>query len=123
MLHRALLLHPTEFSFASGAADNIKKWRFPEGRFIRNLSGHNAIVNCLAVNNDNVFVSGGDNGTLAFWDWPSGYKFQQVSVPPQPGSLQSEVRSTHASGRCEGWGVQEVWRVGWGRDGTPFSRT
>jgi len=88
---RSLALHPHEFTFASGAADNIKKWRFPEGRFLGNLSGHNAIINCLAVNSDGVLVSGGDNGTIGFWDWASGYKFQQLSVPPQPGSLQSEA--------------------------------
>ncbi|KAJ4460643.1 putative Pre-mRNA-splicing factor prp5 [Paratrimastix pyriformis] len=88
---RALALHPTEFSFASGAADNIKKWRFPEGRFISNLSGHNAIINCLAFNNDNVLFSGGDNGSIGMWDWPSGYKFQQIASAPQPGSLSSEA--------------------------------
>ena len=44
---------------ASASPDNIKQWKFPDGNFVQNLSGHNAIVNCLAVNSDGVLVSGG----------------------------------------------------------------
>ena len=44
---------------ASASPDNIKQWKFPNGEFIQNLSGHNAIVNSLTVNPDNVLVSGG----------------------------------------------------------------
>lgn len=47
------------YTFASGSADNIKQWMFPDGNFIQNLSGHNAIINTLAVNSDGVLVSGG----------------------------------------------------------------
>ncbi len=39
-----------------------KVWKCPEGQFMRNISGHNTIVNCMALNTDNVLVSGGDNG-------------------------------------------------------------
>ena len=53
----------------------IKVWKCPDGEFLRNVSGHNCIVNCLALNKDNVLMCGGDNGTLHFWDWKSGYKF------------------------------------------------
>jgi pleiotropic regulator 1 len=53
--------------------------------------GHRAILNTLAINQDNVLVSGADNGTLYFWDWKSGYSFQQLETIPQPGSLQSEA--------------------------------
>jgi len=88
---RGLVLHPKEFTFASGAPDNIKQWKLPEGSFIKNLSGHNAIVNCLAVNQDNVLVSGADNGTMAFWDWKTGYQFQSLQSQVQPGSLDSEA--------------------------------
>lgn len=66
--------------FASGSPDNIKQWKCPDGKFIQNLSGHNAIVNCLAVNADGVLVSGGDNGTLHFWDWRTGYNFERLQV-------------------------------------------
>eukprot|EP01112_Ceratiomyxa_fruticulosa_P018793 TRINITY_DN6061_c0_g1_i2.p1 TRINITY_DN6061_c0_g1~~TRINITY_DN6061_c0_g1_i2.p1 ORF type:complete len:553 (+),score=111.07 TRINITY_DN6061_c0_g1_i2:85-1659(+) len=88
---RGLVMHPSEFTFASGAPDNIKQWKLPNGNFIKNLSGHNAIVNCLAVNQDNVMVSGGDNGTICFWDWKTGYKFQSLQTQVQPGSLDSEA--------------------------------
>ena len=46
----------------------------------QNLSGHNAIVNCLAANADGVMVSGADNGTMYFWDWKTGYNFQRFQV-------------------------------------------
>jgi len=87
---RSIAMHPTEYTFASGAPDNIKKWKFPDGDFLQNLSGHNAIVNSLAVNSDNVLVSGADNGTMNFWDWRTGYNYQQLKAPVQPGSLDSE---------------------------------
>ena len=88
---RGLVAHPRLFMFASGGPDNIKQWKCPEGKFIQNLSGHNAIVNCLAVNSDGVLVSGADNGTMAFWDWKTGYNFQRFQAPVQPGSLDSEA--------------------------------
>jgi len=87
---RATVLHPTQYTMASASADNIKQWKFPDGNFIQNLGGHNAILNCLAVNSDNVLVSGGDNGTMHFWDWKTGYNFQRSQALVQSGSLDSE---------------------------------
>jgi pleiotropic regulator 1 len=77
---RDVIFHPTLNMFASGSPDNIKQWKCPDGKFIQNLSGHNAIVNCLAINPEGVLVSGGDNGTLHFWDWRTGYNFQRLQV-------------------------------------------
>jgi pleiotropic regulator 1 len=45
----------------------------------------------LNVNKDNVLVSGGDNGTMHFWDWKSGHNFQKLTSQVQPGSLSSEA--------------------------------
>lgn len=87
---RAVVLHPRQYTFASGSADNIKQWKFPDGSFIQNLSGHNAIINTLAVNSDGVLVSGADNGTIHMWDWRTGYNFQRIHAAVQPGSLDSE---------------------------------
>lgn len=58
---RSLAIHPTEYTFASGSAggNNIKKWKCPEGSFVFNFSGHNAIINTLSVNSEGVFFSGG----------------------------------------------------------------
>ncbi|XP_064393149.1 pleiotropic regulator 1-like [Halichondria panicea] len=88
---RSLALHPTEFCFASGAPDNVKVWKFPDGNFMQNFSGHQAIVNTVAINSDNVLVSGGDNGSMHFWDWKTGHCFQQLQALSQPGSLDSEA--------------------------------
>ncbi|XP_067013526.2 pleiotropic regulator 1 [Anabrus simplex] len=87
---RSLVFHPTLYMFASASPDNIKQWKCPDGRFIQNLPGHNAIINCLAVNPEGVLVSGADNGTLHCWDWRTGYNFQRLQAPVQPGSMDSE---------------------------------
>ncbi|KAL0948315.1 hypothetical protein HGRIS_010905 [Hohenbuehelia grisea] len=90
---RSLAIHPTEYSFASGSAggNNIKKWKCPEGNFVFNFSGHNAIINTLSVNSEGVFFSGGDNGSLSFWDYNTGMPFQNMDDVPQPGSLEAEA--------------------------------
>lgn len=79
-------------------------WQCPEGRFLRNFSGHNAIVNAVALNKDGVLVSGADNGTLHFWDYKSGYNFQQTESKEQSGSLSAEagifaIKFDHSSTR------------------------
>jgi len=58
---------------------------------MQNLGGHNSIINSLSLNQDNVLFSGSDNGSMYFWDWKSGYNFQQLQTIPQPGSLESEA--------------------------------
>ncbi|XP_056632379.1 pleiotropic regulator 1 [Diorhabda carinulata] len=88
---RDVVFHPTLNMFASASPDNIKQWKCPDGKFIQNLSGHNTIINCLAVNPEGVLVSGGDNGTLHFWDWRTGYNFQRLQAPVQPGSMDNEA--------------------------------
>ena len=71
---------------------------------MRNLSGHNSIINSIALNKDNVLVSGADNGSMYFWDYKSGYNFQKVQTTVQPGSLSSEagifeIKFDHSSTR------------------------
>ncbi|XP_060663733.1 pleiotropic regulator 1 [Drosophila nasuta] len=88
---RSIVLHPSLYMFASASPDNIKQWRCPEGNFVQNISGHTAIVNCMAANTDGVLASGGDNGTMFFWDWRTGYNFQRFQAPVQPGSMDSEA--------------------------------
>ncbi|RYO80563.1 hypothetical protein DL766_002895 [Monosporascus sp. MC13-8B] len=87
---RALALHPTEFTFATGSTGSIKQWKCPEGAFMGNFEGHNAIINTLALNRD-VLFSGGDNGSMSFWDWKSGHRFQSLDSIAQPGSLDAEA--------------------------------
>lgn len=101
---RTMTVHHEDYSFISGGCDNIKVWKCPEGRFLRNISGHNAIVNSIALNKDGVLVSGGDNGTLNFWDYNSGHNFQQINSTVQPGSLSCEagifaIKFDHSSTR------------------------
>lgn len=62
---RAMAMHPSEHAFASASAENIKKFRLPEGEFLHNmLQQQRAIVNSMAINEDGVMMTGGDNGSL-----------------------------------------------------------
>ncbi|KAF4123318.1 pleiotropic regulator 1 [Geosmithia morbida] len=88
---RALATHPTEFTFATGSTGSIKQWKCPEGAFMQNFEGQNAIINTLSVNQNNVFFSGGDNGSMGFWDWKTGHRFQSLDTTAQPGSLDAEA--------------------------------
>ncbi|EJT98208.1 pre-mRNA-splicing factor PRP46 [Dacryopinax primogenitus] len=90
---RALALSPSEFSFVSGSAggNNIKKFKLPGGELVYTCKGHEAIINCMSVNGDGVQFSGGDNGSLTFWDYKTGLPFQHMDDIPQPGSLDAEA--------------------------------
>lgn len=88
---RSIAIHPNLNMMASASPDNLKQWKFPDGNFLQNMSGHNCIVNCLATNRDDVLVSGGDNGSMYFWDWKSAYNFQKIQTTIQPGSIASEA--------------------------------
>ena len=87
---RALAQPSFENTFISGAADCLKKWQGRDGRFLKSLQGHNAVINSLSVNDDGVVVSGGDDGSIQFWDYQTGYCFQDTSSKAQPGSLDAE---------------------------------
>ena len=87
---RALAQHPIEWTFASGSTGSIKQWKCPEGAFMQNFEGQNAIINTLSVNEDNVLFSGGDNGSMSFWDWKTGHRYQSLDTTAQPGSLDAE---------------------------------
>ena len=39
----------------------------------------------------NFLFSLGDNGTMYFWDWKTGYNFQRLQASAQPGSIDSEA--------------------------------
>lgn len=88
---RALAASPSDYTFASASSDHLKRWKLPEGTFLQDYDGHAAVVNALALNQDGVLVSGGDEGSLCFWDWASGRQFQRIQSPPQPGSLDCEA--------------------------------
>lgn len=91
------VMHPTEFTFASASADNIKKFQLPTGVFLHNtLQMQRTMINGLALNRDNVMASGGDNGTLWFWDWKSGNCFQarkKKTTHPEPGKKRPRAEA------------------------------
>lgn len=117
---RALVRHPREFSFASASADNIKTWALPNGSFMRNLGGqhHEKLINALAVNDDGVLVSGGDDGKLCFWDYAGAHCFQTEQTIVQPGSLDCEagifaLAFDHSGSRlitCEADKTIKMWK-------------
>ena len=108
---RALATHPREFTFASASTNAIKQWKCPEGALMQNFDGHNAIVNTLNVNEDGVLVSGGDDGSMCFWDWNSGHCFQRMGSVAAAwefggggGSHECDIRSDGAETGYRGGG-------------------
>lgn len=87
---RALVQPSFENTFLSSAADALKKWRGRDGSFIKNFTGHKAVINAVAINDNGVLVSAADDGTMGFWDYGTGYRFQLVETIAQPGSLEAE---------------------------------
>jgi pleiotropic regulator 1 len=87
---RALVQPTFENTFISGAADCLKQWQGKDGRFLKSFTGHRTVVNAMAVNDDGVLVSGGDDGSMHFWDYKTGYTFQKAQAQVQPGSLAAE---------------------------------
>ena len=54
-----------QYAFLGGSADNIKKYKLPDGEFCHNMIQNQAgIINSMAVNEDGVVASGADNGSL-----------------------------------------------------------
>ena len=88
---RALAQSPTELTFCSGARDAVRQWATRDGTLMNVMKGHDAIVNALAVTEDGVLVSGGDDGTLQFRDYKTGYCFQRHATVAQPGSIDAET--------------------------------
>lgn len=88
---RDIAVHPREFSMVSASVNSIKKWQCRDGKFLKNFEGHNSVINTLAINEDGVLFSGGDNGSMAFWDYNTGHCFQQTQTIVQPGSLDNEA--------------------------------
>ncbi len=93
---RALAAHPSEYTFASASADAVKSWAFPHGEFMRNFRTdgdvhRGKLVNALAINEDGVMASCGNDGGIGFWDFPSAHCFQQIGTIAQPGSMDCET--------------------------------
>lgn len=49
------------------------------------MSEHNSVINSVAVNEDGVFASCADDGSLHFSDYKTGYNFQKIKSIAQPG--------------------------------------
>jgi hypothetical protein len=92
---RALDIHPTEFSFVSGSAggNNIKKWKCPEGTFVCNFSGHDAIINTMSVNAEGVLFSGGACLVLSHMLMPDGSRLQPTTARSRSGTTTPARRS------------------------------
>ncbi|KAK2952161.1 putative Pre-mRNA-splicing factor prp5 [Blattamonas nauphoetae] len=101
---RSLAAHPFQFTFASGGADNVKKYAFTDTQYLGNIDPIHSIVNSLCIRGElesdretntrragGILVGGCDNGDIGFWDWRTGYLFQTLRSPVQPGSLDVEA--------------------------------
>ena len=58
---------------------------------MNNISGHKGILNTISLNQNNVLFAGSNNGQLRFYDWKSGYCFDEKQTPLQPGSIDADA--------------------------------
>lgn len=102
---RAICQPSFENTFLSASADSMRKWQARDGRFIKHFNPFSSsssdennsssnkrstVWNALTINDDGVVFGGGDDGSMRFWDYYSGYNFQSTSTIAQPGSLDAE---------------------------------
>lgn len=87
---RKLAAHPKLFSFISASADAIYQWNGVEAKLHKEFRKHDAVITGLALNEDGVMVTAGDDGTMKFWDFDSATIFQEAETTIQPGSLAAE---------------------------------
>lgn len=121
-----MAMHPTEHAFAAASAENTKKYKLPEGEFLHNmLQQQKCIVNAMAVNEDGVMATGGDNGSLWCAPLPShsplrAAGWQQQVVGRSLGALAGASTRTARGGRRQSYSplccvflalCLEVWNV------------
>ncbi|CEP60130.1 mRNA splicing protein PRP46 LALA0_S01e03708g [Lachancea lanzarotensis] len=88
---RAIAASPIESSFVSASTGDIRSWRCKDGQLLTNYDSESlGIINCLSENSDGVLFAGTDNGNLAFFDYETGHKYQELPTVKIPGSLDSE---------------------------------
>jgi pleiotropic regulator 1 len=85
---RAVRLHSSSYSFATGGGEQIKIFQGPEAKFIRNLPGlsqlegknnqsqlSNAfvrVINSLDISEENLIAVGGESNAIRLFDWTTG---------------------------------------------------
>ncbi|CAI7997262.1 Pleiotropic regulator 1 [Geodia barretti] len=91
-------LHPTIDVLLTGGRDaTARVWDMRTKACIHTLGGHTNTVADILTQAPNpqcsclVHCTAGDNGSLHFWDWKTGYNFQKHQTTVQPGSLDSEA--------------------------------
>jgi pleiotropic regulator 1 len=88
---RAIAVHPIEYAFASASTGAVKLWQCPDATPLASMRGHESVINALAINDDGMLASAGNDGSLHLCDWHSRLCFQTAFSKPQAGSLQSEA--------------------------------
>lgn len=87
---RDISVHPSEFSFASACTNDIRSWLLPKGELLTNFVSQDLdVINTVSINQDDVLFAGSDNGSLTFFDYKSGHKYQTFKTKEAPGSPES----------------------------------
>ncbi len=79
-----------EHTFLSASQGDVRKWACKSGELVGRYYNHEAVINTMDCNEEGVVVTGGDDGSIHFYDYKTGYTFQKTESIVQPGSLQAE---------------------------------
>lgn len=89
---RGLVSGPRDMTFYSSSTGLLKKFSLPETFFLLNTSHYQScIVDALSCNNQGVLASGGNDGSIWFWDYCSGRCIQQQHTLVVPCSVYYHV--------------------------------
>lgn len=89
---RALTSHPTEFSFASGSADRIKKWSLPKGTFLHNFE---AVQESVMQKRKRIYDEANQNEAEPISNEKSLTIVTEKAVNPIDGTSMIPVNSDH----------------------------
>ncbi|KAK1353167.1 hypothetical protein POM88_053005 [Heracleum sosnowskyi] len=64
--------------------------QYASGRVLR-VCFREGIKSMLREGINTIPQTGGDDGSMSFYDWKTGQNFQQIQTTPQPGSLDCEA--------------------------------
>lgn len=94
---KSIVIHHTEHTMVSCAGDGVRKWKFPEGEYFRQMGAEQydsealeGMWCCGALNPQNDLAVGGEDGRLSFFDWGSHERYQELKIQPMKGSLEGE---------------------------------
>lgn len=88
----SLAAMPDQLHLLCGNGTNdISQWHVETGQLVTSYKGHSDYVQCVALRDDNTFVSGSEDGSVRLWDTRT--KQSQLTIQPYKNEVSSRLTS------------------------------